>query len=395
MALTFIPFYRGTPTNLNSDLLTTARVTSIDLAKTALNKAASGAEYSNAIPGVITGTFSVEGHIATTAPLADLITVFESTTVVPFVIQLVNVAGPTHGVIITGNRTPTALNVSGDAEGEWDWTLSAATSGDVNHAAANRRHGDRGTRRRPHRGATRARQSRQEAGAEPATCYVWRRRPPKPAQARMKGPPGGGTHPRRAGMMADPQQQGWRSVIESRQIPVGLGRRIGARRAWVWGRKNVQSNLKRRQFPIWRGNQFVVRVRGGPGWIIQPTIRDNIDRILVDIADRMAADRRDGAPWLNPATSSSGSSATPRTWRTRPAPRRPPSPGSTTGLRRPNKGLAGMATSAGWRSGAAPPPDCPVVNFLKAPTTAALEDQKAQAAARSQLKTRLTPPAPK
>lgn len=134
MSLTYIPGYLGTVT-LNSDILTTARVTSIELGKAAIPKPVFGAQYSSAISGVITGTFSAEGHVATVVPLADLITALESTVPVPFIIQLGEAAGATDGGTMAGDCMLTSLNISGDAEGEWDWTVSAATSGDVTHTA--------------------------------------------------------------------------------------------------------------------------------------------------------------------------------------------------------------------------------------------------------------------
>jgi len=34
-----------------------------------------------------------------------------------------------------------------------------------------------------------------------------------------------------------------------------------------------QNAMRRRTFPVWRGNQFKPRGSAGPGWIVQPTIR--------------------------------------------------------------------------------------------------------------------------
>lgn len=108
----------------------------------------------------------------------------------------------------------------------------------------------------------------------------------KAAQARLAGRPGGGTYPRRTGMVGrSASNKGGGISLKGSRYPWAWGAEFGARRAWVYGKVNVQSNLRRRQFPIWRGNQFVVRGRGGPGWIIQPTIRAHLDRELENIAN--------------------------------------------------------------------------------------------------------------
>lgn len=106
------------------------------------------------------------------------------------------------------------------------------------------------------------------------------------AQAKLGRRPGGGTYPRRTGMVGrSASAKGAGVTLRGGRYPWAWGAEYGARRAWVWGRVTVQSKLRRRQFPIWRGNQFVVRGRGGPGWIIQPAIRENLDRVLEGIAD--------------------------------------------------------------------------------------------------------------
>ncbi len=106
------------------------------------------------------------------------------------------------------------------------------------------------------------------------------------SQAKLGRRPGGGSYPRRRGMIGrSVTLRGGGINLKGRRYPWAWGAEFGAKRAWVFGKVTVQSRLRRRQFPIWRGNQFVVRGRGGPGWIIQPTIRENIDRVTRDIAD--------------------------------------------------------------------------------------------------------------
>jgi len=135
MALVFPPSYLGTVT-LNSDILTTANVTSLDLSKGGQFKPVFGAQYSQSIPGVITGTFAGSGHVATTVPLADLMDAIEAVAPVPFEMQIGDAAGASDSGKMAGSCNLTGISVSGDAEGEWDWSFTANISGDVTYTAA-------------------------------------------------------------------------------------------------------------------------------------------------------------------------------------------------------------------------------------------------------------------
>jgi hypothetical protein len=77
-------------------------------------------------------------------------------------------------------------------------------------------------------------------------------------------------------------------TLKGGKYPWAWGAEYGARRAWVFGRVTTQNQLRRRQFPVWRGNQFVTRGVSGPGWIIQPALRENLDRVLDRLADGLA-----------------------------------------------------------------------------------------------------------
>jgi len=106
------------------------------------------------------------------------------------------------------------------------------------------------------------------------------------AQAKVARRPGGGTYPRRRGMVGrSVTQRGAGIKLRGKKYPWAWGAEWGAKRAWVFGRVTTQGKLSRRQFPVWRGNQFVIRGRSGPGWIIQPAIRENLDRVTEQIVD--------------------------------------------------------------------------------------------------------------
>ena len=53
-----------------------------------------------------------------------------------------------------------------------------------------------------------------------------------------------------------------------------------------------QGRMKRRTFPVWRGNSSVIRGSSGPGWIVLPTLRKWLPRIEKEMArdlDRVVA----------------------------------------------------------------------------------------------------------
>lgn len=108
----------------------------------------------------------------------------------------------------------------------------------------------------------------------------------KASQRKLSGRPGGGSYPRRKGMIGrSASQKGGGITLRQKKYPWAYAAEFGAKRAWVFGRVTTQAKLRRRQFPVWRGNRFVVRGRSGPGWIIQPAIRENIDKVTRKIAD--------------------------------------------------------------------------------------------------------------
>jgi hypothetical protein len=104
------------------------------------------------------------------------------------------------------------------------------------------------------------------------------------ARARMGA--GGGNYPHRAGMIGrSASSKGAGVSLKVGRYPWAYGAEFGAKRAWVFGRVMSAGKLRRRQFPVWRGNQFVVRGSSGPGWLIQPAIRDNLPKITQRVAD--------------------------------------------------------------------------------------------------------------
>lgn len=109
------------------------------------------------------------------------------------------------------------------------------------------------------------------------------------AQKKLMRKPGGGSYPARKGMIGrSTTAKGAGIRLRGKRYRWAWGAEYGAKRAWVFGRVMTQGRLARRQFAVWRGNQFVVRGRTGPGWIIQPAIRENVDKVTERIADDLS-----------------------------------------------------------------------------------------------------------
>lgn len=110
------------------------------------------------------------------------------------------------------------------------------------------------------------------------------------AQSRLQRRPGGGSYPRRKGMIryGATNRGGTLSIVAGNRYPWAFGAEFGARRAWVFGRVTSAAVLSRRQFAPWAGNQFRVTSPSGPGWIVQPTIRDNLPRIKREISSGLS-----------------------------------------------------------------------------------------------------------
>lgn len=108
------------------------------------------------------------------------------------------------------------------------------------------------------------------------------------AQGKMARRSGGGSYPRRKGAIrySATQRGGAISITSGKgsRYPWIFGAEFGAKRAWVYGRVMSASRLgNRRQFPVWRGNQFVERGANGPGWLVQPAIREELPKVTRDI----------------------------------------------------------------------------------------------------------------
>lgn len=106
------------------------------------------------------------------------------------------------------------------------------------------------------------------------------------AQTRLRNRGGAAaTYPRSRGMIRSGATQGGGTVsLETGRYPWSPGAEFGGHTHTTFGRRMPQGSLRRRTLGRWRGNQFVVVGVGGPGYLIQPTIR----RELKGIEDRIS-----------------------------------------------------------------------------------------------------------
>lgn len=64
---------------------------------------------------------------------------------------------------------------------------------------------------------------------------------------------------------------------------------FGTRRHWLFGRPVAASSMSRRVFPPWKGNQWDAGdgPARGVGYAVQPTIRENVEKIAETYTDRI------------------------------------------------------------------------------------------------------------
>jgi hypothetical protein len=101
---------------------------------------------------------------------------------------------------------------------------------------------------------------------------------------------------RAAAHPAAPSARGW---IGRSATSKGAGVKLIARRGrahateWgmhrheLWGRGFLQRLMQRRTFRPWSGNAFKVTGGGGPGYVIQPAIRDHLPGMAPRVAGKL------------------------------------------------------------------------------------------------------------
>ena len=130
---TFIPGYLGTVT-LNADNISTiGSVVSLTRTRNVMSKPVFGSPYAYSLGGQKVGAFDASGHIST-EQLADLEAAFASDAPIAFSLQVGDAAGATDAGLYSGNCVVGEFTIEASADGEWDWSITATTSGLVTYA---------------------------------------------------------------------------------------------------------------------------------------------------------------------------------------------------------------------------------------------------------------------
>lgn len=129
MSVTFIPGYLATITIDVNDYTVYANVIGLSSTKNAPRKPVFGQVGSNVISGQQSWSGEMSGHLAVEGPLAELLATYAKADLVAYTIQIGAAAGSTDAGTLTGFCTLSSLDITDDAEGEWDWAAGFEIDG--------------------------------------------------------------------------------------------------------------------------------------------------------------------------------------------------------------------------------------------------------------------------
>jgi predicted secreted protein len=130
---TFIPGYLGVVTLNAEDVSTIGSVVRLNKRRNVMTKPTFGNPWGFSLGGQKIGAFSANGHISTEKAAA-LETAFD-TGYVAFSLQVGEASGATDAGVHTGNCVISDYTIEGNADGEFDWSIDAQTSGTVTYTA--------------------------------------------------------------------------------------------------------------------------------------------------------------------------------------------------------------------------------------------------------------------
>lgn len=130
MTTTFIPGYLATIEIDSEDLTIFANVIGLSSTKNAPRKPVFGQNASNVISGQQSWSGECSGHLAVEGPIATLLATYAKSELVEYTIQIGEAGGATDAGTFTGNLTLSSLDISDDAEGEWDWSAGFEIDGE-------------------------------------------------------------------------------------------------------------------------------------------------------------------------------------------------------------------------------------------------------------------------
>lgn len=130
MTMTPVPGWQvGLTVNL-VDIGVRGNVTGLSLGKNAPPKARFGQAWRNVLAGGQKfASFSASGHIDEEGPVAALVTAFNAATAVAFTLEIGDDGSATEVGDFTGTCVIETLDLSADAEGEWEWSINVLADG--------------------------------------------------------------------------------------------------------------------------------------------------------------------------------------------------------------------------------------------------------------------------
>lgn len=124
----FLPGFLTEITFGGDDFTIVGNVLSFNRARAALPKPVFGQTFRNELSGQGSGTLSADGHLSVAAvPLLEAM--YDSADAVAYEITAGDSGEVTEAGIWTGDFVITQLDLSVDAEGEWEWSLAGNLDG--------------------------------------------------------------------------------------------------------------------------------------------------------------------------------------------------------------------------------------------------------------------------
>ena len=132
---TFIPGYLGTVTLGVEDISAIGSVVRLQKTRNVMTKPTFGNPWGFSLGGQKIAAFSASGHLSAEQAAA-LEAAFDEDLPFTFALQIGEASGVTDGGLHSGNVVLSQLTVEANADGEWDWSCEAQTSGPVIYTPA-------------------------------------------------------------------------------------------------------------------------------------------------------------------------------------------------------------------------------------------------------------------
>ena len=131
----WVPGYLGSITIDATDVSAVGMVLGFDRSKASLPKPTFGSQFRRSASGQISATITFDGHVSPEF-LPGLETSFAKSQPIAYIMQIGAALSETDAGQYTGNAIFTALNISGEAEGEFEFSATLETDGDITYTPA-------------------------------------------------------------------------------------------------------------------------------------------------------------------------------------------------------------------------------------------------------------------